>query len=84
MKRATASQVMAEIRSDHNLSVKDAWQVYREFRDALGSRKPSLRALSQEASRVEAIVGNVLAPYDEYDEPPEYDYDWEVTAYYEG
>lgn len=85
--RARPARVMAEIRDTYNLGVRDAWQVYRQFRDELKSegKKPSLAALSRDEKLVNGIVADVTRPIDEdFRDYEDYDYDWEVTVEYEG
>lgn len=87
--RARPPRIMAEIRKEYELSVRDAWQVYREFRDVLkeSGAKPSLAALGREEQTVKGIVEEVTAPPPEdfYDDGlSDYDYDYEITVAYEG
>lgn len=78
--RARPSRIMAEIRSEYGLTVRQAWAVYRDFRDQLPG-KPSLANLERHRVSVQGLV------LDRFGEPyPDIDYDseWEVTVEYEG
>jgi hypothetical protein len=85
--RASPARIMAEIRADHDLSVKAAWQVYRETRDYLRERgeKPSLAAVDRVGEVVNAIVRDVTAPPDiDFYEGEDMSDFWEITVYYDG
>jgi hypothetical protein len=84
--RAYPARIMAEIRSDYNLSVREAWAVYRDMRDYLKTRdeKPSLAALERHKGPLNEIVEIKTIPLG--DEPTDYDdYEsdyWEITSLY--
>lgn len=83
--RASAARIMAEIRHENGLTVRDAWEVYRGFRDNI-SGKPSLAGLERNSRLVREIVDDVRRgfPEESYEDFVDYEdfYDWEVTAYY--
>lgn len=81
--RARAARIMAEIRSDHGLTVGEAWHVYRRFRDNM-TEKPSLASLGRHKRQVNEFVEGVREPPPE-EFPEDFgEYDWEVTVEYEG
>jgi len=79
--RARASRIMAEIRHDNGLTVREAWQVYRGFRDNIAG-KPSLAGLERHARLVREIVGDVRGGFPDEDYPDYGQEDWEVTVAY--
>ncbi len=78
--RARPARIMAELRSEYGLTVRDAWAVYRGVRDTLPG-KLSLAALDRYSGKVRRVVRDMLEPMPE---DFDYDYEWEITVEYEG
>lgn len=83
--RAHPARIMAEIRSEHGLTVREAWEVYRGYRDNAPG-KPSLAGLHRHERLVKEIANDVRRGFPEemYEDYPDDFYDWEVTVEYEG
>lgn len=87
--RAAPARIMAVIRHEHGLTVKDSWAVYRNARDFMASRgeRPSLAALTGKgryADRVEQVAISIKAPADDWFDYYEGESDiWEITGIYE-
>lgn len=80
--RAKPARIMAEIRADYGLSVRDAWSAYRGFRDSI-TGKPSLAALGRNERMVRDLVSDIRGEdYEPEDFDSDYGYDWEVTGIY--
>lgn len=87
--RARPARIMAVIRHEHGLTVKDAWAVYRNARDFMAAKgeKPSLAALTgngRYADRVEEVAIAIKEPLDDWVDYYEGESDlWEITGIYE-
>ena len=87
--RAAPSRIMATIRHEHGLTVRDAWAIYRDARDFMASKgeKPSLAALTgngRYAGRVEEIAIAIKQPLDDSGDYYEGESDiWEITGIYD-
>lgn len=87
--RAPPARIMAAIRHEHDLTVKDAWAAYRNARDFMAHKgeKPSLAALTGKgryANRVEEFAISVKAPDSDWFDYYEGESDiWEITGIYE-
>lgn len=80
--RARPSQIMAQLRKEGDLGVKDAWSAYRLLRDRLSQEgeRMSFAALKRHprltSGAVKLAAGEML-------EPDENDF-WELTVNYAG